>query len=224
MFKPVIVFVIIMFSQLNCSSPINNSVRKNNNEFVMNSNNDYYEAEEKKMFEKARKEFLENLLEIANKESAQRGINPLTSQEFVTKDFEIRIWVGFGEPPQPQGFILEKKAEKWRATYLSQNPKRELKFYSIPSKVEWDVFWRKLESSGLLTIPDSVELGRDNIYTDARLIFVEIKQGDKYRNYSYVEKDLAENMNNEQKQSWERLKEICFRVSDEFHINLCDKE
>lgn len=218
-----IFFAGVIFVQLSCNFQTKNVVNNPNNKDSVNKD-EYYKAEEKKMFEESRKRFLEDLLELANKQLLTKNIKPLKTQELGTNDLEIRIWVGFGEPPEPVGFILEKKDEKWKAFYLSSNTKTNLKILSTPAKNDWNTFWQKLESKDILIIKDSMELGRDNGYTDASNIFVEIKQGSTYRNYSYVQRDLAANMNEEQKQSWRKLIEICSIISDEFNITLCDKE
>jgi len=84
-----------------------------------------------------------------------------------------------------------------------------------PPKSGWDSLWGKLNREDILTLPDAVDVGADNLYPDALSVVVEIKSNASYRAYNYNGFETSE------RTEAKKVVKICRIVSAEFKIVLC---
>jgi hypothetical protein len=110
-----------------------------------------------------------------------------TTQDKV--DLEIRVWIGFGLDPV-KGMILRKRGAYWKAVFMppleDSGKKREKTIVALAEPVSgWDVFWTRLETQDILSLPDDSVVGAVEPFPDSEGVFVEVLNKDGYRNYSY---------------------------------------
>jgi hypothetical protein len=139
------------------------------------------------------KETWEPIFFKAIDERAKLGnIKPLRSAALPNGDLEVRVWRGFGLTPLA-GFLLKRASGKWSAFYLAPTWNRTLdKSQSLPApKSGWDACWQRLETAGLLALPDASEIACETMINDGVSYVVEYNRDAAYRTYSYDNPDRA---------------------------------
>lgn len=169
--------------------------------------------------EKKPKYWEEIYFESINEKLSDFQITSLQSKEIKNDDLEIRIWVGFDES-ELKGIILTKQSNNWTSYYLPQKSIARKKLIKVQKPVNgWNKFEKTLEENDFYNIPDISE-SKNNLYTDARCIVVEIKNSEKYRNFMQVQDaDLKDNP--ELKSIYSiKLTNICKFIEKEFNLSL----
>lgn len=146
-------------------------------------------------------QFDESVMERAH----QAKLTSLRSKKLAGDDVELRVWVGFGKKPI-EAFIVNRTGEKWEGTFLeSINLVNKPPFsQSLTPKAGWESIWSDLIAAGLYTLPDSSHLKDEVLVEDGTSYVVEIKQGEVYRTYSYINPDY---------QKWPEAKQM-LRIAD----------
>jgi hypothetical protein len=155
---------------------------------------------------------------VINERIEGTELRRLRDQEIPPDSREIRIWTGFDLSPL-RGIILRQDDEGWSARYVKPLDKssetQRTPALLPPPKSGWKILWGKLEGSGILTLPDAIDIGADNPSPDIGSVVVEIKTSDKYRTYKYEGLETSEHL------EAQKLLKICRTLSDEFEIPLC---
>lgn len=125
---------------------------------------------------------------------------PLRRADILDGSLEIRVWIGFGLQPL-QGFRLRREKERWTAHHVTAafGDKWPLEIGEVVPKSDWDGLWKKLESLGILALPDSSALPEESMVLDGVSYVVETSDGQNYRTYMY---------GNPQAQKWPEAKQI----------------
>lgn len=103
-------------------------------------------------------------------------------------DIEVRIWGGFGKTGV-EGFVLRRYDQVWSAYQFVYERTAEGKPGYITKPKEplsgWDLTWRSLIESKILTLPNARSIGCDGEFLDGFSYVVEIRNGTNYRTYHY---------------------------------------
>jgi hypothetical protein len=157
-------------------------------------------------------------LEAINRRSGEAGIGKLSEVEVPSASMEIRIWAGFDTTPL-RGLILRRIGDQWSAIYVPPSigslKSRKQPIVMSPPKSGWDSLWEKLNRQDILTLPDAIDVGADNVYPDALGVVVETRSKGSYRAYNY------NGFNTSERVEAKKIGEICKVVSEEFKIFLC---
>jgi hypothetical protein len=143
--------------------------------------------------------------ETIHKRAKEANLPPLKSKKLSGDDIEFRVWVGFGLKPL-EGFIASREDGRWEGTFFesiiptNKPPYRRELF----PKSDWERIWGKLVDAGLLTLPDSSQLKDRVRVKDGTSYVVEVKQGNVYRTYAYM---------NPAHQKWKEAKQM-LRIAD----------
>ena len=162
----------------------------------------------------------------------EAGLSDLRKAVFKKGDMEIRLWL---EPVMvvdiAEGYLLQRLSGSWSGRHLTLNEKNQItivgqgKGVSIkpPRKNEgvvvdieplngWDFLWTRLESAGLITLPDEsrLDLRATRGMTDGFIYVVEIKTSHGYRTYRYT---TPENYDTPETKSMVRIVRI---INEEF--------
>lgn len=166
-------------------------------------------------------EYLE-FIPIVNERLKGTGMKPLRFEKLPPGSRQVRVWVGFALRPVT-GIILTQRDGEWFAVYLPalEEPadRSALTYQDLvkllpPPQSGWASFWERLEALGIYKLPDATEVGALNSYIDARVIVIEIKTQDSYRNYLYNGLETAE------APEAKKMLEIAETLSKEFRISL----
>ena len=139
----------------------------------------------------------ERVLDLLDGEMRRFGLPSLRKVEVADDDLEMRIWVGFGYPTL-SGFILERKENKWSASYLPQYqkskeaPKPSLITLDRPV-IGWDKLWSRLEEQDIMAEYENdtekfsfnAQGGVFEVFTDSTSVLVEVLIHNRHRYYSY---------------------------------------
>lgn len=104
-------------------------------------------------------------------------------------DIEVRVWNGFGLT-YLEGVVLRRRSERWSADWLPPTPPAK-KAFGKPQPIgrpsgELVPLWTKLQTLGLLNLPDASELPDDGTHVlDGMSHVVEIQKDGLYRTYHY---------------------------------------
>jgi hypothetical protein len=120
------------------------------------------------------------------------NLKPLRSGALPNGDLEIRVWRGFGLTPLA-GFLLKRTSGQWSALHIAPTWSRTLdKSQSLSApKSGWDTCWQRLETGGLLALPDASEIACDGGINDGVFYVVEYNRDAVYRTYMYDNPDRA---------------------------------
>ena len=166
-------------------------------------------------------EYLE-FIPTVNERLKGTGMKPLRFEKLPPGSRQVRVWAGFDLRPL-SGIILTQRNGEWAALYIppleEASNRSELTYQDLikslpPPQSGWASFWERLEALGIYTLPDATEVGALNSYFDARVVVVEVKTPDSYRNYLY--NGLATAKAPEAK----KMSEIAETLSKEFRISL----
>jgi len=123
-----------------------------------------------------------------NKTTGLVGVPELRKTVVGKNDVEIRFWHGFSTSPL-EAVILRRSAGHWTAYHIKADGYIEPQAATIeelsPPKSGMDGLWTKLNTLGLLRMPDASEIGCEVGGVDAMAYVVEINQDHKYRTYMY---------------------------------------
>lgn len=165
-------------------------------------------------------EYLE-FIPTVNERLKGTGMKPLRFEKLPPGSRQVRVWAGFALSPV-SGIILHQRDGEWFALYippLEELSKPALTYQDLvkqlpPPQSGWASFWERLEALGIYTLPDATEVGALNPYLDARVVVVEVKTPDSYRNYLYNGLPTAE------APEAKKMLEIVETLSQEFRISL----
>lgn len=144
--------------------------------------------------------------ETINERAKEANLSSLKSKKLSGDDLEFRVWVGFGKKPV-EGFVIKRTDEQWEGTFLesinltTKPPHR--KQLSFPNS-GWEQFWSQVVDAGLLTLQDSSQFKDEVQVADGTSYVVEIKEGDAYGTYAYMNPDY---------QKWTEAKQM-LRIAD----------
>ena len=123
-----------------------------------------------------------------NKTTELAGVPELRKTVVGEEDVEVRFWHGFGLS-NLEGVILRRNAGRWSAFHIEADDYIEPHSATIkqlsPPKSGMESLWNKLNTLGLLTLPDASEIHCDVSVIDGESYVVEINQNHKYRTYRY---------------------------------------
>lgn len=144
-------------------------------------------------------------------------IKNLRDEALPSASREVRVWVGFNLSPL-RGILLKQTSGVWSARYVppaggSAKTPRAARPLSSP-RSGWNALWEKLESLGIYTLPDAVDIGVNNPYPEATCVVIEVKTSDSYRTYKYSGLYPAE------APEVKNVVEIINTLSDEFGVQL----
>jgi hypothetical protein len=109
-------------------------------------------------------------------------------------DLEVRVWHGFGLTAL-EGFVLKRAAGEWSAIHLEGiHPnllRSEYEKKLQTPKSGWELCWRRLEETGILTLPDGSAIGCSPMINDGMSYVVEFNSNGIYRTYLYDNPDYA---------------------------------
>ena len=133
---------------------------------------------------------------VINQRTEAAHLPNLRTVNLPAGDLEVRFWVGFGLNGE-DGIILRRSSDQWSALYLhgisDRHPPtnfqehRELK----APKSGWDKMWQRLTEAGILTLPDSSEIGCSTHELDGIGYVVELNTNKTYRTYMYENPQFA---------------------------------
>lgn len=153
--------------------------------------------------------------ELINERAKVANLSNLRSAVLPSDDLEVRMWIGFGLSPL-KGIIIKRHNGQWSGMHLEPiNPRFPNGNYQQAlrsPKSGWDNLWRRLVDEGILTLPDSSQLGNEVVFPDGKSYVVEMNTGNTYRTYRYRSPEY---------QSWTEAKRMLNIVSilkDEFDI------
>ncbi|MDQ1422079.1 MAG: hypothetical protein QOJ52_4041 [Acidimicrobiaceae bacterium] len=129
------------------------------------------------------------------------GWEPLRNKSVAADSLEVRVWIGFGVVPL-EAFRLRRDGSQWSAQHVIDTVQKAgpANVRAASPKSGWATLWRDLTHLGLLTLPDSSALPREEeMILDGESYVVEISQNDSYRTYEY---------SNPQFQRWPEAKKI----------------
>lgn len=119
--------------------------------------------------------------------AARSSIESLRKKILDKKDFEIRIWVGFS-PNITRGLILEHNSIQ-RVSYLpptgTDSFEKSSSIQILFPRSGWDEFWSEINTSGILSLPNDSDIEGVEPFPDSDVVLIEVKEGDKYRAFSY---------------------------------------
>ena len=121
---------------------------------------------------------------------------PLREVGIQTGDLEIRIWIGFGLDFLT-GIRLCRINDAWTGFYIQSG--MSVRISEVKPQTDWNVLWKKLETLGILDLPDSSTLPNEELINDGIGYVVEINDGVHYRTYKY---------SNPQHQKWSEAKQM----------------
>lgn len=129
-----------------------------------------------------------SFFEQIDKRAQKAGLTDLRAAMLDNGDLEVRVWIGFGLDPL-KGFVFKRGSGHWEATYLRPiDPESSVGNYQQklpPPKSGWNQFWDQLIAKGILTLPDSSELGDEDMFPDGESNVVEVNTNRTYRTYKY---------------------------------------
>jgi hypothetical protein len=120
--------------------------------------------------------------------AAVSGLRDLRTVVLPTGDFELRLWELASMALPSQAFVLKRTNGQWNALLLRrlENGETENPTLSYPKpKIGWEVFWGKLVTEGILTLPNGYCLRDYFAVKDGVAYVVEINLNGAYRIYSY---------------------------------------
>ncbi len=120
--------------------------------------------------------------ESINEQTRKFQLADIRSTGLPEGDLKVRIWIGFSWG-NLEGFILNRTAGEWSATYLSAHKQTEKKLQT--PKSGWETTWQKLVNAGLLSLPDAEEINCQVNGTDGTGYVVEYNANNTYRTYLY---------------------------------------
>lgn len=125
---------------------------------------------------------------------------PLRQADLPKDALEVRVWIGFGLEPL-QGIRLRREGDRWSAFHVTDRRGTLQAFQrrEVMPRSNWKNLWQKVESLGILTLPDSSLLPDEVHVLDGTSYVVEISDGARYRTYRY---------GNPQAQKWEEARKI----------------
>jgi hypothetical protein len=124
-----------------------------------------------------------------NRRTDKAKLKSLTETEVAKNDIEVRLWfkVAF---IKLEGMVLKRTKNVWSAVYLDTNYVSKRYLYPIIKynrpKSGWDKMWQKLLKAEILTLPDADSIKCNNNSPDGETYIVELKKGNNYRTYMYV--------------------------------------
>lgn len=163
------------------------------------------------------------LFDVIDGKIKQASLLPLRTKTMAEGDLEIRVWTGFGEtaPKRTRALMMEKNAGGWSAIHLPPETDGKTMIERKTPRRSWDALWKELDELRFLALPDITET-KGQVFEDAPLIVVEIKDGGRYRNYMQVEDKNPEDYPPQLRTSESvRLTEACRILSKEFNVALC---
>lgn len=129
-----------------------------------------------------------NFFDGINQATELAGIQPLRETPMSSSDLEIRVWRGFVVLPL-EGVVINRIDSKWSAIHIDTNTYEkdpEFEVTELPEpKSGWAAFTGKLISTGILTLPDSSEIGCEIGQFDGIGYVVELQVNNRYRAYRY---------------------------------------
>jgi hypothetical protein len=143
--------------------------------------------------------------EPIQKRAEQANLPWLKSKNLRGDDLEFRVWIGFGKAPL-EAFVVSRSGGQWQGRFLeriniiNKPPYRR----ELSPRSGWEQLWSELVDAGLLTLPDSSQLKSEVRAFDGTSYVVEVKQGDVYRTYAYL---------NPYFQKWQEAKQM-LRIAD----------
>ena len=153
-----------------------------------------------------------------NEKLNNSNISSLQDKKIDDGGLEIRIWIGFES--EIKGIVLQKRNDDWTGFYLPQKSKSLKKIVKITSsKNGWDNFEKQLSENDFYKIPDITE-SKDNLYTDARCIVVEIKTSENYKNFMQVQDANLKDYPELKSFYSTKLTNICKFIEKEFNVSL----
>jgi hypothetical protein len=130
------------------------------------------------------------LFKTIDERTAESGLPRLRTIRLTDDDFELRIWVGFGQNGE-DGLVLRRSAGQWSALHLhgmfeTYPPSKYQQALSTP-KSGWETMWRKLTDAKILSLSDaSTVAGCDTFINDGTSYVVEFSAREAYRTYRYA--------------------------------------
>jgi len=125
------------------------------------------------------------------------GIEPIHETALPSSCLEVRIWGGFGlsaflRGGHPlEGLVLRRDGDESSGVHYPRAPGSA----AVTPLSGWPSFWRAVQEAGLYELPDCRDLDGWIDVLDGIAFVIEIRQGDRYRSYSYdnpAEQDRAE--------------------------------
>ncbi len=112
------------------------------------------------------------------------GLKPLREMDVPAGSLEVRFWYGFSFGSRA-GILLRRDGTNWKGRYIAKYYD-SFKTTDLSLGTNWQDSWAKLESLGILTLPDSSTLpDEDLVVLDGISYVVEINDGHHYRTYHY---------------------------------------
>jgi hypothetical protein len=122
------------------------------------------------------------------------GLKSLRISVLPKDDVELRVWHD-AMPYQVDGIVLSKTDNLWSGMHIYKDTKLKEGFLTkttLPSpKSGWSEAWRKLESAGILILPDASQVNCNHSALDGVSVIVEINSKKTYRAYRYSNPSLA---------------------------------
>ncbi len=121
------------------------------------------------------------------------GWEPLHSKQLAPSEFEVRIWIGFGLMPL-EAFVLRRDDDRWIGQHVVDALKKsDVAVTRVTPRSGWNAIWKELQDLQILTLPDESTLTPppENVL-DGGAYVVEVKEGDRYRTYTYTNPEIRE--------------------------------
>jgi hypothetical protein len=143
------------------------------------------------------------------------NLTDLRTVGHLENDLEMRFW--YYSTDVISGFVIKRSGGQWSATGIRQINDRQpfqVKQESLgTSKSGWDAAWRRLETAGVLTLPDGSGSKCSAQVLDGGAYVVETYVNRIYKTYKYDNPQLAK---------CEEVKQIILIekiIGDEFNLN-----
>ncbi|MCP9496800.1 MAG: hypothetical protein MSG64_20375 [Pyrinomonadaceae bacterium MAG19_C2-C3] len=150
-----------------------------------------------------------------NERTGEANLPRLRTILLPSDDFEIRVWVGFGQNGE-DGLILQRSSDQWSAMHLhgvfERYPPDKYQETLTAPKSGWENAWQRLVEAGILTLPDASAVQCSTHVLDGMSYVVEINMNKTYRTYMYDNPNYAKC--NEAKQ----MIEIGEIIAEEFNL------
>jgi hypothetical protein len=114
------------------------------------------------------------------------GWEPLRTASLPAGALEVRIWSVPALGPT-SGIAFARNGSEWTGRLATESFKKGAgpRVRTAAPKSGWKEFWARAEPLGILTLPDSSTLGKEELFYDGGSTVVEMKRGRTYRTYHY---------------------------------------
>jgi hypothetical protein len=121
------------------------------------------------------------------------GWAPLRTANLPPGALEVRIW-SVGALGPTDGIAFTRNGSAWSGHRVTERLPKGAKpiIRTVAPKSGWEAFWATAEPLGILTLPDSSTLGKEELFYDGGTTVVEVRRDNKYRAYHYLLCAIAE--------------------------------